>query len=106
MESAFLLNFGSNIATIGIGLAIYVTYKRCSNSKCAIHSQVLDCESDAIKEIKQQKAISLFKTAMGQYEQETNRLYKNGTAEQMGANRLEHPRNLQKYENDSEGTQV
>ena len=73
MESAFLLNFGSNLTTMGLALGIYVCYKRCVHSRCAIHSSWLDFESDEIKEIKEKKSINVMKKAMMEFQRETNR---------------------------------
>lgn len=106
MESAFLLNFGSNITTLGCALGIYILYKRCVHSRCAIHAPWLDCESAEIKEMKQKKAIALFKTAMTQYDQETQRYNKNERAEQSSEVRVADNRDVRRYENRAEGSQV
>ena len=104
MESAFLMNFGSNITTLGLALAVYVAYKRCVHSKCAIHSSWLECESLQIQEIKQKKAIALFKTAMGEYEQETQRYNKNGRLPPRI--RIENGEDLQGHEGSRQGETV
>ena len=73
MESELLLNMGGNIATIGIALGIYVVYKRCVHSKCAVHSSWIDCESTEIQEIKFQKHKTLLKKALEEIKIETMR---------------------------------
>ena len=73
MESELLLNMGGNIVTIAVALGVYVAYKRCVHSKCAIHSSYLDCESDEIQEIKFQKNKTMLKKALEEIEIETMR---------------------------------
>ena len=73
MESELLLNMGGNIATLGVALAIYVVYKRCVHSKCAVHSSWLECESNEIQELKFQKRKTELKKALEEIRVETQR---------------------------------
>ena len=71
LNSEFLLNCGGNLVSLGLALGIYVLYKRCVHSKCAIHSSWLDCESDEIKEIRFQKRKTELKKALEEIKIET-----------------------------------
>jgi len=71
MEPEFLLNCGGNLVSLGFALGIYVLYKRCVHSKCAIHSSWLDCESSEIKEIRFQKRKTELKKALEEINVET-----------------------------------
>ena len=73
MESELLLNMGGNVATMGIALGIYVLYKRCVHSRCAVHSSWIDCESAEIQELKFQKNKTMLKKALEEIKIETLR---------------------------------
>ena len=73
MESELLLNMGGNLVTIAIALGVYVIYKRCIHSKCAVHSSWLDCESAEIQEIKFQKNKTMLKKALEEIKKGTKK---------------------------------
>ena len=73
MESELLLNMGGNLVTIAVALGVYVVYKRCVHSKCAVHSSWLDCESDEIQELRFQKRKTELKKALEEIRVETQR---------------------------------
>ena len=66
-----MVNFGSNLATMGLSLGIYVMYRRCVASKCAVHTSFLDCESPEIREQKEHRHKNLFKQAMMEFQVES-----------------------------------
>lgn len=100
MEDQLLLNFGSNLATLALALGVFVVYKRCVKSKCAIHSSIIDCESPEIQEIKQRKTMDILKKAMGEFQTETingNKAFEDS---------LDRLRNVQEPENHRKGHKV
>ena len=78
MEQELLLNCGGNLATIGFGLLIYIVWKRCVHSKCAIHSTIIDCESPEIKQLKYDKQKTMLKQVLNEIQIETQRDSING----------------------------
>jgi hypothetical protein len=79
MEASFIANCGGNLLTVGVVLGIYVLYKRCVHSRCAIHSAWLDCDSPEIKELKLSETRINIKKAMLEHDRETNRTLINGS---------------------------
>ena len=73
MESELLLNMGGNIVTLAVALGVYVIYKRCVHSKCAVHSSWIDCDSPEIQEMKFQKNKTMLKKALEEIKIETQR---------------------------------
>jgi hypothetical protein len=73
MESELLLNMGGNLVTLALALGVYVAYKRCVHSKCAVHSSWLECESSEIQELKFQKNKTMLKKALSEIRIETIR---------------------------------
>ena len=102
MDASVLMNMGGNLATAAIILTIYVVYKRCVHSRCNIHSEFLDCQSDAIKEMKLTSKKNLFKAALAEYDRETLRYNKNAVP------RFSSPNsgNIQRHEKGEEGQEV
>ena len=71
MENALLVNFGSNLATMALAMGVYVVYKRCTASNCAVHSAWIDCDSPALKELKTQRQTNILRRAMAEISKET-----------------------------------
>ena len=102
MDASVLMNMGGNLATAAIILSIYVVYKRCVHSRCKIHSEILDCESNEIREMKLTSKKNLYKEALAEYDRETLRYNKNATLRFSTENR----RNIQRHEDSPEGNEV
>ena len=81
MEASFIANCGGNLLTVGVVLGIFVVYKRCISSKCAIHSSWLDCESPEVKEAKLSETRINIKKALMEHQRETSRTIINGSVE-------------------------
>ena len=80
MDADFLLNFGGSLASLAIGLGIYVVYMRCVHSRCNIHNSWMDCDSPEVKEIKFQKQKTVLKKALQEIRVETARDNINGSS--------------------------
>ena len=102
MDASVLMNMGGNLATVAIILSIYVVYKRCVHSRCKIHSEILDCESSEIKEMKLTSKKNLYKEALAEYDRETLRYNKNAVPRFSSSN----GGNLQRHEKGEEGQEV
>ena len=102
MDATVLMNMGGNLATVAILLSIYVVYKRCVHSRCKIHSEILDCESNEIREMKLTSKKNLYKEALAEYDRETLRYNKNAVprfSTQNGGN-------VERFPNSPEGQEV
>lgn len=80
METELLLNCGGNILTMGLGLILFVVWKRCVHSKCAIHSSIIDCESPEIKIKKFNNQKNLLKQVLAELQSETQHDSINGNS--------------------------
>ena len=73
------LNMGGNLVSFAVVAAIFVAYKRCIACKSHLHLSWLDCESDAIRELKKNHTKQLYLEALREFQTETQRNEINGT---------------------------
>ena len=67
----FAMQFGTNLGSMAVGVAIFVIYKRCLACRSHLDTGWLECTSPALEEAKNRKTVNVFKSAMREFHKES-----------------------------------